>query len=121
MSTIINLSYIAIIIVCRFLLKYNSNILELKGIYFTGDIMTSIYIFFCVLILISLLIFKSSKCFFKALFTSVIGGVGAICAVSALSTFVPISICVNWLTLGISAFFSVPGVIMLLLINTFCV
>ena len=82
--------------------------------------MTSVYIFIGVLVLISLLIFKSSKCFFKALFTSILGGVGAICAVSALSTFVPVSICVNWLTLAISALFSVPGVIMLLLINAFC-
>jgi hypothetical protein len=83
--------------------------------------MTSIYIFIGVLILISLLIFKSSKCFFKALFTSVLGGIGAICGVSALSMFVPISISINWLTLTISALFSVPGVIMLLLLNTFCI
>ncbi|MBR6552940.1 MAG: pro-sigmaK processing inhibitor BofA family protein [Clostridia bacterium] len=82
--------------------------------------MTSLYIFVGVLVLISFLIFKCSKNFFKALFTSVIGGVGAICGVSALATFVPISICINWLTLTISALFSVPGVIMLLLINTFC-
>ena len=95
-------------------------ILVSKTYFFIGDFMTSIYIFIGVLILISLLIFKCSKSFFKALFTSVLGGVGAICAVSALSTFVPISICVNWLTLTISALFSVPGVIMLLLINTFC-
>ncbi|MBQ5884129.1 MAG: pro-sigmaK processing inhibitor BofA family protein [Clostridia bacterium] len=83
--------------------------------------MTSVYIFIGVLIFVALLIFKCSKSFFKALFTSVLGGIGAICAVGALSTFVPISICINWLTLTISALFSVPGVIMLLLINTFCV
>ena len=82
--------------------------------------MTSIYLFIGVLILISLLIFKSSKSFFKALFTSVLGGIGAICGVSALSMFVPISISINWLSLTIYALFSVPGVIMLLLINAFC-
>ena len=83
--------------------------------------MTSIYVFVGVLIVIALLIFKSSKSFFKAIFTSVLGGVGAICAVNTLSTFVPVSICMNWLTLIVSALFSVPGVIMLLLINVFCV
>ena len=76
-------------------------------------------IFFVILLVIALLIFKFSKHFFKALFTSVIGGVGALSAVSVFSYFVPLTIGVNWLTLSISAMFSVPGVIMLLLLNTF--
>ncbi len=76
-------------------------------------------IFFVVLLFITLLIFKFSKHFFKALFTSVIGGVGALCSVCAFSYFVPLTIGINWLTLSVSAMFSVPGVIMILLLNTF--
>lgn len=81
--------------------------------------MTELYIFLGFVVFISLLIFKFSKSFFKALFTSVLGGLGAICAVGAISYFIPISIGINWLTLTISALFSVPGVIMILLFNTF--
>ena len=81
--------------------------------------MTELYIFLGVLAVFALLIFKLSKKFFKALFTSVLGGLGAVCAVSAISYFVPISLGVNWLTLCISACFSVPGVIMMLLLNVF--
>ena len=83
--------------------------------------MTELYIFLGVLGLIALLIFKVSKSFFKALLTSVLGGMGAICAVGAISYFVPISIGINWLTLTLSAIFSVPGVIMILLLNVFAV
>lgn len=79
--------------------------------------MTELYIFLAVLAVFALLIFKLSRSFFKALFTSVLGGLGAVCAVSAISYFVPISLGINWLTLVISALFSVPGVIMLLLLN----
>ena len=86
-----------------------------------GDFMTELYIFVGILVFIALVIFKVSKNFFKALFTSVIGGLGAICAVGAISYFVPISIGINWLTLVISALFSVPGVILVLLMNIFCV
>ncbi|MBQ6936750.1 MAG: pro-sigmaK processing inhibitor BofA family protein [Clostridia bacterium] len=82
--------------------------------------MTEIYIFTGILIFIALVIFKTSKNFFKAMFTSILGGLGAICAVGAISYFVPISIGINWLTMIISALFSVPGVIMLLLLNVFC-
>lgn len=83
--------------------------------------MTELYIFTGFLILIALVIFKTSKSFLKALFTSALGGLGAICAVGAISYFIPISIGINWLTLLISALFSVPGVILVLLMNIFCV
>ncbi|MBR3789629.1 MAG: pro-sigmaK processing inhibitor BofA family protein [Clostridia bacterium] len=83
--------------------------------------MTELYIFVGFLIFIALVIFKISKSFFKALFTSVLGGLGAICAVGAISYFIPISIGMNWLTLLISSLFSVPGVILVLLMNIFCV
>ena len=57
--------------------------------------MTELYIFVGFLILIALIVFKVSKNFFKALFTSVLGGLGAICAVGAISYFIPISIGIN--------------------------
>ncbi len=82
--------------------------------------MTELYIFVGFLIFIALVIFKISKSFFKALFTSALGGLGAICAVGAISYFFPISIGINWLTLLISALFSVPGVILVFLMNIFC-
>ncbi|MBO5857428.1 MAG: pro-sigmaK processing inhibitor BofA family protein [Clostridia bacterium] len=82
--------------------------------------MTELYIFVVLLTIIALVIFKISKSFFKALFTSALGGLGAICAVGAISYFLPITIGINWLTLVISAFFSVPGVIMLLILNALC-
>lgn len=82
--------------------------------------MTELYIFLGVIIVFSLIIFKMSKSFFKALFTSVLGGLGAICAVGALSYFIPVSLSISWLSLLISALFSVPGVIMLLILNIFC-
>ena len=82
--------------------------------------MTELYVFVGLLTIIALVIFKISKSFFKALFTSALGGLGAICAVGAISYFVPITIGINWLTLVISALFSVPGVIMVLLLNVVC-
>ncbi|MBE6751619.1 MAG: hypothetical protein E7556_03725 [Ruminococcaceae bacterium] len=83
--------------------------------------MTEIYVFVGFLCFIALVVFKTTKNFFKALFTSVLGGLGAMCAVGAISYFVPISIGINWLTLLISALFSVPGVILVLLLNVFCI
>lgn len=71
------------------------------------------------LLICALFIFKKSGHFLKALFTSALGGVGALCAVSALSYFIPISVGFNWYSLAFSAFFSVPGVLFLLLSKTF--
>ena len=79
--------------------------------------MTELYIFLGVLVIIALFIFKISKKFFKSLFTSVLGGVGAICGVYTLSYFLPLTIGFNWLTVLIASLFSVPGVIMLLILN----
>ncbi len=78
-------------------------------IYFTG----------AVLLIIVLLIFKSSGCFFKSFFTSALGGVGALCAVWAVNYFVPLTLGVNVFSLVFSVLFSVPGVIFLLLCKTF--
>ncbi len=72
-----------------------------------------------VLLIIALLIFFKSGSFFKSLFLSAVGGVGALCAVSAVSFFVPLSVGFNFYTLVFSAFYSVPGVIFLLVSDTF--
>ncbi len=72
-----------------------------------------------ILLLIALFIFKKSGSFFKSMFLSVIGGVGALCAVSAVSYFIPLSVGFNFYTLAFSAVYSVPGVIFLLLSDTF--
>ena len=71
------------------------------------------------LLIIALVIFKASGNFLKAFFTSVLGGVGALCAVWAVNFFVPLSLGVNLFSLVISLLFSAPGVIFLLLCKTF--
>jgi len=67
-----------------------------------------------VVVLIVLCVFKGSGKFLKAIFTSALGGVGALCAVNTLTYFVPLSISFNLFTIIFSALFSVPGVIALL-------
>lgn len=79
----------------------------------------NVYIFLAVLVLFSLLIFKISGSFIKSFLTSVIGGVGAICAVGAISYFIPLSLGVNLYSLIFSALFSVPGVVFLLVSKAF--
>lgn len=66
---------------------------------------------------VCLIIFKSSKHFFKSLFTSALGGIGALCAVKAVSLFIPLSLGINIYSLLVSAFLSVPGVIMMLVVQ----
>lgn len=78
-----------------------------------------IYFVGVVLLIIVLLIFKNSGCFFKSFFTSALGGVGALCSVWAVNFFVPLSLGVNIFSLVFSVFFSVPGVIFLLFCKTF--
>lgn len=78
-----------------------------------------IYFVGCLLLVVVLIIFKKSGCFFKSLFTSALGGVGALCAVWAVNYFVPLTLGVNVYSLVFSALFSVPGVIFLLLTQTF--
>jgi hypothetical protein len=68
-----------------------------------------------VVFLLILLVYKCSGSFLKAVFTSITGGVGALCAVNALSYFVPLSVGFNLFTIAFSSLFSVPGVILLLL------
>ncbi len=78
-----------------------------------------IYFIGALLLVAVLLIFKNSGCFFKSFFTSAIGGIGALCAVWAVNYFVPLSLGINIFSLVFSVFFSVPGVIFLLLCKTF--
>ncbi len=79
----------------------------------------NIYIFFAILFVFSLLIFKLSGSFVKSLLTSIAGGVGAICAVGAISYFIPLSLGVNLYSLIFGALFSVPGVVLLLVSQAF--
>lgn len=81
--------------------------------------MFMLYVCGAVTVIAALFIFKKSGCFFKSLFTGALGGVGALCAVSALSYFVPVTVGLNWYSLAFSALFSVPGVVFLLLSKTF--
>lgn len=73
-----------------------------------------VYFMGAALVFFVFLIFKHSGSFFKSLVTSTVGGVGALCAVNALSYFIPLSIGLNWYTVCFSALFSVPGVIFML-------
>lgn len=78
-----------------------------------------LYVLGAFIVVIALFIFKKSGCFFKALFTSVLGGAISLCAVGAVSHFVPLSVGLNWFSLAFSALFSVPGVVFMLLAKTF--
>ena len=78
-----------------------------------------IYFVGALLLIFALVIFKKSGCFFKAFFTSALGGIGALSAVWAVNYFVPLSLGVNLFSLVFSILFSVPGVIFLLLCKAF--
>lgn len=78
-----------------------------------------IYFIGVIILIVVLMIFKSSGNFFKSFFTSALGGVGALCAVWAVNFFVPLSLGVNLFSLIFSILFSVPGVVFLLLCKTF--
>ncbi len=78
-----------------------------------------VYLTGIVLLLIMLIVFKKSGSFFRSFFTSALGGVGALCAVSAISYFIPLSVGLNLYSLAVSTVFSVPGVVFLLLSKTF--
>lgn len=78
-----------------------------------------IYFIGVVVLIIVLIIFKTSGNFFKAFFTSALGGIGALSAVWAINYFVPLSLGVNLFSLVFSVLFSVPGVVFLLFCKTF--
>ena len=78
-----------------------------------------IYLTGSVLLVVALLIFKSSGNFLKSFFTSALGGIGALSAVWAISFFIPVSLGLNLFSLIFSVLFSVPGVVLLLLCKAF--
>ncbi|MBO5896011.1 MAG: pro-sigmaK processing inhibitor BofA family protein [Clostridia bacterium] len=78
-----------------------------------------IYVIGVLLLCVALWIFKNSGSFIKALLTSVVGGVGSLCAVGAVSCFVPLTVGLNLWSLAFCAMFSVPGTVLLLLAKTF--
>ncbi len=63
--------------------------------------------------------FKKSGHFFRSVFTSIIGGVSSLLAVNVVGWFIPVSLGVNVYSLVFASFFSVPGVIFLLLAKSF--
>ncbi len=65
------------------------------------------------------IIFKKSGSFFKSMITSALGGIGALCTVSAASAFFPLGVGFNLYTLAFSALYSVPGVVFLLVGDAF--
>ena len=77
------------------------------------------YVLGAFLLVVALFIFKNSGNFLKAFITSAVGGVSALCAVSAISFIIPVSVGLNWYSLAFSVFYSVPGVVFLLLSETF--
>lgn len=74
-----------------------------------------------VLALVMLFVFKKSGNFFKSVCTSILGGLGSLCAVGAVSYFVPLSLGINLYSIVFGAVFSVPGVIFMLLAKTFLI
>lgn len=71
--------------------------------------------------IVMLFVFKKTGCFIKSFFTSIIGGVGSLCAVGALSYFIPLCVGINPFTLFFCSVFSVPGTILLLLLKAFLI
>ncbi len=78
-----------------------------------------IYFLGAVILVIMLVAFKKSGHFFRSVITSVLGGVGALCAVSAVSYVIPLTVGINAYSLVFGAVFSVPGVIFMLLAQSF--
>ena len=77
------------------------------------------YVLGAFLLVVALFILKKSGNFLKAFITIAVGGVSALCAVSAISFIIPVSVGLNWYSLAFSVFYSVPGVVFLLLSETF--
>ncbi len=66
---------------------------------------------------ITLLSMKKNGHFFKSLFVTVVQGIAALLAVNASGLITGVTLSVNAFTLGTSAVFGTPGVIMNLLIK----
>lgn len=68
--------------------------------------------------LVILLAMLRTKRFFTMLFLTVLQGLAAFFAVNFVGGFFGVHLALNWGHLGISALGGVPGVILLLLVNT---
>ncbi len=78
-----------------------------------------VYVMGIFLLFVALWIFKRSGSFLKALLTSALGGLGSLCAVGAISCFVPLTVGLNVYSAVFCALFSVPGTVLLLIAKTF--
>ncbi len=65
--------------------------------------------------IVSLIVMKKSKHFFKAFFLTLIEGMGALLAVNASGLLTGVTLSINALTLSTGAIFGCPGIIMLLI------
>ena len=85
--------------------------------------MTSAKIFLGLLfgayMIIMLITFYKSKRFFTALFLTFLQGICALFAVNLIGKYISVHIPINYLTLSLSSFTGIAGVIMLLLCEIF--
>ena len=63
--------------------------------------------------LLTLIVSFKSKHFFSSVFLTAVSGTGGLIAVNMLSSLTGVSVALNYITLSISAFLGLPGVISL--------
>ena len=64
---------------------------------------------------LTLIVSFKSKHFFSSVFLTAVSGTGALFAVNMLSSVTGVSIALNYITLSVSAFLGMPGVISLVI------
>ncbi|MBO5936355.1 MAG: pro-sigmaK processing inhibitor BofA family protein [Clostridia bacterium] len=77
--------------------------------------MTAMIVAVCLSALIMLVALIKSGHFFGYIILTALSGVGSLFAVNLLSSVTGVSIALNYITLSVSSFFGIPGVIGLLL------
>lgn len=77
--------------------------------------MTAMIIAVCLSALIMLVALIKSGHFFGYIILTALSGIGSLFAVNLLSSVTGVSIALNYITLSVSSFFGIPGVIGLLL------
>lgn len=77
--------------------------------------MTAMIIVVCLSALIMLVALIKSGHFFGYIILTALSGIGSLFAVNLLSSVTGVSIALNYITLSVSSFFGIPGVIGLLL------
>lgn len=83
-----------------------------------SDFPSYLYAILIVVLIIMLASAVKSGHAVKSMLVSIVGGLGALCAVGVIGQFITLSVGVNFLTVIVAALLSVPGVVMLLLINS---